>query len=135
MRDVVLFVGRLLFSSVFLWFGVAHLTKTEGSAQYAAYKKLPSPKLMVQISGIAMIAGGLAVVLGIWMDLAALCLAVVVLIMALVFHRFWEETDPQTKQVETAQFWKNIAIAGAGLAIAALGFRSSWTITDGVFKP
>jgi putative oxidoreductase len=135
MRDEVLLLGRILFSLVFLGSGIGHLTQTEGSAQYAAYKKVPSPKLAVQLSGVLMALGALAVMLGIWMDLAGLCLAILVLIMAFLMHRFWEESDPQTKQVEMAQFMKNVSIAGAGLIIAAIGWGASYTITDGVFSP
>ncbi|MEZ5259823.1 MAG: hypothetical protein R2705_23945 [Ilumatobacteraceae bacterium] len=50
-----------------------------------------------------------------------------------MMHRFWEETDPQTKQVEMAQFMKNIAICGAALIIVAVGKYAPYTITDGVF--
>ena len=41
MRDELFLLGRILFSLVFLRFGVAHLTQTEGSAQYATYKGVP----------------------------------------------------------------------------------------------
>jgi len=133
MRDEVFLLGRVLFSLVFIGSGIGHLTQTEGSAQYAAYKKVPNAKLAVQVSGVAMLLGGLAVVLGVWMDLAGLLLAILVLLMAFLMHRFWEETDPQTKQVEMAQFMKNISIAGAGLIIAAIGVIAPYTITDGVF--
>lgn len=132
MRDEVLLLGRILFSLVFLGSGIGHLTQTEGSAQYAAYKKVPSAKLAVQVSGVLMILGAAAVILGIWMDLAGLLLAILVLVMAFMMHRFWEETDAQTKQVEMAQFMKNVSIAGAGLIIATFSF-APYTITDGVF--
>jgi putative oxidoreductase len=79
-----------------------------------------------------MILGAAAVILGIWMDLAGLLLAILVLVMAFMMHRFWEETDAQTKQVEMAQFMKNVSIAGAGLIIATFSF-APYTITDGVF--
>ena len=133
MRDEVFLIGRVLFSLVFIGSGLGHLTQTEGSAQYATFKKVPSPKLAVQVSGVLMVLGGLAVVVGVWMDLAGLCLAILVLIMAFVMHRFWEETDAQTKQIEMAQFMKNVSIAGAGLMIAAVSTYSAYTITDGVF--
>ncbi len=132
MRDEVLLLGRILFSLVFLGSGVGHLTQTEGSAQYAAYKKVPSAKLAVQVSGVLMILGAAAVILGIWMDLAGLLIAILVLLMAFMMHRFWEETDAQTKQVEMAQFMKNVSIAGAGLIISTFSI-ASYTITDGVF--
>lgn len=132
MRDEVLLLGRILFSLVFLGSGIGHLTQTAGSAQYAAYKKVPSAKLAVQVSGVLMILGAAAVILGIWMDLAGLLLAILVLVMAFMMHRFWEETDAQTKQVEMAQFMKNVSIAGAGLIISTFSF-APYTITDGVF--
>jgi uncharacterized membrane protein YphA (DoxX/SURF4 family) len=135
MRDLVFFVGRILFSLVFIGSGIGHLTQAEGSSQYAAYKKVPSPKNMVLLSGVLMVLGGVAVILGFWMDLAGLCLAVLVLIMGFMMHRFWEETDGQTKQVEMAQFMKNVSIAGAGLIIAAIGYGAPWAINNGVFKP
>lgn len=133
MRDEVLLLGRILFSLVFLGSGIGHLTQTEGSAQYAAYKKVPSAKLAVQVSGVLMILGAAAVILGIWMDLAGLLLAILVLLMAFMMHRFWEETDAQTKQVEMAQFMKNVSIAGAGLIISTFSFGVPYTVTDGVF--
>lgn len=134
MRDEVLLLGRVLFSLVFIGSGIGHLTQTEGSAQYATYKKVPNATLMVQLSGACMLLGGAAIILGIWMDLAGFLLAVLVLIMGFMMHKFWEETDPQTKQVEMAMFMKNVSIAGAGLIIAAISAYAPYTITDGVFK-
>jgi putative oxidoreductase len=132
MREEVFLLGRILLSLVFLGSGMGHLTQTEGSAQYAAYKKVPSPKLAVQVSGVLMILGAAAIILGVWMDLAALGIAILVVLMAFMMHRFWEETDGQTKQVEMAQFMKNISIAGGSLLLVAFPF-DAYTITDGVF--
>ena len=82
-----------------------------------------------------MLVGAVSVILGIWVDLAGLGLAILVLIMAFAMHRYWEETDPQTKAIEQAAFLKNISMAGAGLILAAYGFIDSYTLTDGVFQP
>ncbi len=131
--DVVFLIGRILFSLVFVGSGVGHLTQSEGSAEYAGYKGVPSPKNAVLLSGVLMLAGGAAVILGIWMDLAAFGLAALVAIMAFAMHRFWEESDPQTRQVEMAQFMKNIALAGGSLVIAAVAEGAPNTITDSVF--
>jgi putative oxidoreductase len=135
MREIVYLVGRILFGLVFIQYGFNHLVKTDGSAQYAAYKKVPSPRLAVQVSGVAMLVGAMAVVLGIWVDLAGLGLAILVVIMAFAMHRYWEETDPQSKAIEQAAFLKNISMAGCGLILAAIGFIDFYTLTDGVFQP
>ena len=133
MRDELFLLGRIVFSLVFLLYGVRHLTQTEGSAGYAAYKKVPSPRMMVLFTGVAMIAGGLAIILGIWMDLAALGIAIFVLAAGFFMHRFWEEIDDQTRQIEMAQFMKNVSIAGAALILVAVSEHAPYTITDGVF--
>ncbi len=133
MRDELFLIGRIVFSLMFLLYGVRHLTQTEGSAGYAAYKKVPSPRLMVQFTGVAMVLGGLAVIFGFWMDLAALGLAIFVMAAGLFMHRFWEETDDQTRQVEMAQFMKNVSIAGAALILVAVSEHAPYTVTDGVF--
>lgn len=133
MRDEVFLVGRILFCGVFLRFGVLHLAQTEGSAQYAAFKKVPSARNVVMLTGAAQLIGVAAIILGIWMDLAAVGLAIFTLVAALVMHRFWEETDPQAAQAEMAQFWKNISVAGGALMLAAFSKYAPYTITDGVF--
>jgi uncharacterized membrane protein YphA (DoxX/SURF4 family) len=133
MRDELFLIGRIVFSLVFLLYGVRHLTQTEGSTGYAAYKKVPSPKIMVQFTGVAMVIGALAVIFGFWMDLAALGLAIFVTAAGLLMHRFWEEDDVQTRQIEMAQFMKNISIAGAALILVAVSERAPYTVTDGVF--
>jgi uncharacterized membrane protein YphA (DoxX/SURF4 family) len=134
MRDEVFLLGRILFAMIFVGSGIAgHLMDTEGSTQYATLKKLPNPKIMVQISGVALALGGAAIILGVWLDLAGLLAAALVLIIAFMMHRFWEETDPQAKQTEMAMFMKNLSIAGGGLILAAVGTYAPYTITDGVF--
>jgi uncharacterized membrane protein YphA (DoxX/SURF4 family) len=134
MREFVFFLGRVLFSLVLLGSAFGHLTQTEGSTQYASYKGVPNPKAMVQLTGVLMALGGAAVVLGIWMDLAGLCIAVLMIIFAVKMHAFWNESDPMQQNAERAQFMKNIAIAGGGLILATF-YIAPWTLTDGVFKP
>lgn len=133
MRDELFLVGRIVFSLIFLIYGIRHLTQTEGSVAYAAYKKVPQPRAMVLFTGVAMVLGAIAVILGLWMDLAALGLAAFVIAAALYMHRYWEETDPQTKLAEMAQFHKNIAIAGGALILASVSKYAPYTMTDGVF--
>jgi putative oxidoreductase len=135
MSDEVFWLGRLLFSLVLFDNGYRHLvSNTEASAQYASYKGVPNAKTMVQVTGVLMLLGGLAVVLGIWMDLAGFLVAVLVVIFAVKMHTFWSETDPQSQAVERAQFMKNVAIAGGGLILAAVtNDFTPYTITDGLF--
>ena len=61
------------------------------------------------------------------MDLAGICLAVFVLIAAFLFHRYWQEQDPQARQAEMAQFMKNVSLAGGALVIAAVADGAPFT--------
>lgn len=96
---------------------------------YAQYKKLPAAKLGVIGSGLTFLIGGILVVLGTWVDLASLLIAVTVILAALIFHQYWKETDANTKMQETMAFNKDIALGGAALILFALvagGFISEF---------
>jgi len=67
-----------------------------------------------------MLLGGLSVITGIYIDLGAVVLAVLLVVMAIKMHDFWTVTDPQAKQPEMISFFKNISMAGGALFIFAL---------------
>ena len=135
--DIVLIVGRVLFSLLFISSGVAHLTKLQAMTGYAQYKKVPAAKLSVIVTGLMLIVGGLYVALGIYADLGALLLAIFLLLSAFKMHDFWKVTDAQAKQSEMTSFMKNLALAGASLIIFVLvgsGVEFGPTITEGIFN-
>jgi putative oxidoreductase len=118
--DVVALIGRILFAALFLGSAFGHLTQSEAMAGYAKSRGLPQARLAVLASGVLILAGGLMVLLGIWMDLGALLLVVFLIPTAVLMHAFWKETDPMAKQNEMVSFQKDIALAGAALTIFAL---------------
>jgi uncharacterized membrane protein YphA (DoxX/SURF4 family) len=136
--NTVLLIGRILFAIMFVSGGLNHLTKAEAMAGYAGFKKVPAPKLANLVSGVLLIAGGLSVILGVYADLGALVLAVLLVLMALKMHDFWAQTDAQAKQNETIAFFKNISMAGGALimfAIAATeGSDYGWALTDSLWQ-
>ena len=134
--EVVMLIGRILFAFMVVSGGLNHLTKAEAMAGYAAYKKVPSPKLANFVSGVLLLAGGLSIVLGIYADLGAVVIAALLILMALKMHDFWAQTDAQAKQTETIAFWKNVSMAGGALfifATAANGQEIGWTLTKSLF--
>jgi uncharacterized membrane protein YphA (DoxX/SURF4 family) len=113
--DVVLLVGRILFGLLFLSSAFGHLTQTESLAAYAASRGVPMAKLSTQVSGVVILLGGLSVILGVWADLGSLLLVGFLCSTALLMHPFWRETEPMSRQMETVQFSKDVALAGAAL--------------------
>lgn len=134
--EVVMLIGRILFAFMVVSGGLNHLTKAEAMAGYAAYKKVPSPKLANLVSGVLLLAGGLSIILGIYADLGAVVIAALLVVMALKMHDFWAQTDAQAKQTETIAFWKNVSMAGGALFIfasSASGQEIGWTLTKSLF--
>ena len=118
--STLLVIARVLFALLFISSGLSHLTKVEAMSGYAQFKKVPAPKLAVIVTGIMIILGGLYVALGVYADLGALFLAIFLLLTAFMMHNFWTISDPQAKQGETINFFKNLSLAGAGLIIFIL---------------
>jgi putative oxidoreductase len=133
MHDELLLVGRLMLSVVFFNGGITHLSNRRATIRYAKFKKVPNAQILAMVAPIAMLFGAVALVLGIFIDLAALCLATLVVIIAVLMHRFWEESDERSRALELAQFSKTISVAGGCLILAAIGDGIAYTLTDGVF--
>jgi len=115
--DEVFLLARILFVYLIIGSAVGHLTQTAAMAGYAEARGVKPGALMVQISGVALLAGGVSVLLGIWGDIGALGLAVLMVVTAVMMHAFWKETDPMAKQTEMVAFNKDIALAGGALAL------------------
>lgn len=115
--DWLYLIGRVLFALIFLMSGFGHLMQAEGMAQYAGSKGVPAPKAMVLITGLMILVGGLSVLLGVWMEIGTWLLVFFLVPAAIKMHDFWAVTDPMQKQVEQAQFMKNMSMAGGALII------------------
>ncbi len=135
--DVLVLIGRILFSALFLNSAVGHLTKSEMMAGYSKSKGVPAARAAVIVSGVLLLLGGLSVLLGIWPDLGALLLVVFLLPTAVLMHAFWKETDPMARQGDMIHFLKDVGLAGAALMLFALfayvGDDLGLTITGPLF--
>jgi uncharacterized membrane protein YphA (DoxX/SURF4 family) len=118
--DLLLILGRILFGALWIGAGFGHFKSLEAMTGYAKYKKLPAAKLGVIGSGLTFLVGGILIVLGTWIDLAALLIAVTVILAALIFHQYWKESDANTKMQEMMAFNKDMALGGAAIILFAL---------------
>lgn len=115
--DFLFIVGRVLFSLIFLVSGFGHLTMTDQMVGYAQFKKVPAPKPAVRISGLLLVLAALSITFGVYADLGALVVAVLMVIIAVKMHNFWTETDAQQKLVERTSFLKDLGLGGAALIL------------------
>ena len=136
--DVLFLIGRILFGLLFVSSGfMAHLGEGGKQArEYARSLGAPSPDLLVPLSGIVIIAGGLMIALGLWADLGALLVIGFLAGITPIMHAFWKIDDPQMQQIQSAMFFKNLALAGAALIIFYVynqGQDLDLSLTDALF--
>ena len=120
MLDVIDLVGRLLFATVFFINGWAQVARRDVMVGVGQAIGAPRPDLTVPISGVLMLISAALIALGVWADLAALLLFLFLPYAAFLAHAYWKETDPGMRAAQSAQFWKNIALAGAALILLAM---------------
>lgn len=118
-------IGRILFSMIFIFSGLGHLMNSGGMSEYAASKGVPAPRAMVLLTGLVIILGGLSILLWTYVEVGAWLLVLFLLAAALKVHDFWAIDDPMQKQTEMAQFMKNLSLAGAAIAFYALAQEPS----------
>jgi uncharacterized membrane protein YphA (DoxX/SURF4 family) len=124
--EIVYLIGRIILGGFFLFNALNHLTRAGMMAGYAASKGVPLASLVVVATGLQLAVGGLMLLLGWYVWIAALVLVVFLVPVALVMHNFWAVTDPQLRMIELVQFTKNLALAGALLIIAAFHAATGW---------
>jgi uncharacterized membrane protein YphA (DoxX/SURF4 family) len=137
--DVVFLIGRILFALLFVSSAVQVHLFGEGRRQGTEYAKAsgaPAPELLVPLSGLAILAGGLMVAFGIWADLGALLIVGFLIGITPVMHAFWKIEDPEMQAIQSAMFFKNVALLGAAVIIFWLFNQTvdpPLTITDALF--
>ncbi|WP_444940761.1 DoxX family protein [Microbulbifer sp. ZKSA004] len=105
--------GRISLAAIFLLAGMNKIQNYEGSAQYLTYGGLPEFLLPLVI--LFEIGGALALVAGFQVRLTALAFAGFSLVTAALFHNNLGD------QMQFLMFFKNLAIAGGFLVVAAHG--------------
>ncbi len=116
---VLRFLARAMFAWIFLAAGVKTLTEPGGRPDLVAKTlPLPEPELMVRINGGLMVAGGVALALGIKPRLAAVGLAATLVPTTYVGHQFWNQEDPAARRNQQIHFNKNVTMIGGLLTYA-----------------
>jgi putative oxidoreductase len=113
MNTVVPLLGRIGLSLLFIisgWGKIAGYAATQG---YMASKGVPGELLPLVIA--LELGGGLAILAGAFTRWTAMALAAFSLVAALVFHVDFSDS------MQAINFWKNVAIAGGFLMLAANG--------------
>ncbi|SLJ96370.1 DoxX family protein [Novosphingobium mathurense] len=113
--DVLALVGRIAIAVIFILAGISKITDPAGTIGYIASVGLPFPTLGLVGAILVEVVGSIALIVGYRTRAVALLLAVFSIVTALIFH------NQLGDQMQFLNFFKNIAIAGGLLNVAALG--------------
>src|SRR5438132_561621 len=82
---------------------------------------VPFASILVPLSGVLAIAGGLSILLGYRAKLGAWALVLFLIPVSLMLHKFWTVTDPMMAQIQMILFMKNVSMLGGALLISQFG--------------
>ena len=125
LQNPLALIGRALLALLFIPAGFSKLTGFAGTVGYIASKGVPMPEVAAA-AGVGVELGlGLLVLVGFQTRWAALGMALFTLIISFIFHNFWGVPAEQV-MAQSQQFFKNMAIVGGLLTVAAWG-AGAWS--------
>jgi putative oxidoreductase len=119
-QNTLALIGRALIALLFIPAGFSKIAGFAGTAGYIASKGVPLPELCAAIAIGAELGLGLLILVGLQARWAALGLAIFTFVITFIFHNFWAVEAAQ-KMMQQQAFFKNLAITGGLLLIAAFG--------------
>jgi putative oxidoreductase len=120
--DLAVPIGRVLFATIFLMAGLNHFSAA--TIGYAAEQGLPAAGVLVPLSGVIAMLGGLSIALGYRARLGAWLLVLFLVPVTLKMHAFWAVQDPAMAQMQQVMFMKNVSMLGAALVLTRAGAGS-----------
>ena len=126
LQNPLALAGRLLLALLFLPAGFSKIAGFAGTVGYIASKGMPLPELGAALAIVVEVGAGLALLAGFGTCWAALLLAGFTLVASFIFHNFWGVPADQA-MVQQLMFFKNMAVVGGLLTVAAWG-AGSWSV-------
>jgi len=124
LQNPLALIGRVLLALLFIPAGFSKLTGFAGTVGYIASKGVPMPELAAAV-GVEL-GLGLLLLVGFQTRWAALGMALFTVVISCIFHNFWGVPAEQV-MAQSQQFFKNMAIVGGLLTVAAWG-AGAWSV-------
>jgi uncharacterized membrane protein YphA (DoxX/SURF4 family) len=118
--EIVLLLGRLIYTLPLLYQGVTNLGQLDRLTARAREKGLPASKVTAAGAMIWLIVGTLAITFNFQSLIGGLMVATFLIFTGATIHNFWAVTDPAMRKQDQLHFLKNLSLAGAALMIAVI---------------
>ena len=125
-NNLLILIGRLTLAALFLPAGLSKITGFGGTVGYIESVGLPLATVGAVVAILVEVLGGAALIAGWFTKAWALVLAVFTLVASVFFHAYWAVPADQAFMQELL-FYKNIAVVGGLLILAAHG-AGQWSV-------
>ena len=125
-NNAFLLAARVLMAVMFVPAGISKIGGFEGTVGYIASVGLPMAAAGAVAAIVVEVLGGLALLAGVGTRVAAVVLALFTLAASVFFHAYWAVPAEQA-MVQQLMFFKNLAIVGGLLGLAAAG-AGGWSL-------
>lgn len=115
----IILLGRIFFAAIFIISSPKHFTGA--LTEYAASHGVPMPHLLVPLSGVLALLGGLSILFGYRAQIGAWLIVIFLVPVTLMIHAFWGLQNSQEIQLQQIMFFKNLSMLGGALFIAYFG--------------
>jgi putative oxidoreductase len=119
-KAVGLLLGRLLLCPIFLAGGTMKIVNWSKTAEEMSGKGMIFVSVVLAAAIAIELAGGLSILLGFKARLGAIVLALYLIPVTFVFHRFWAY-DGAARELQLQHFLKNLTILGGLCTLTAAG--------------
>lgn len=123
--NVAALAGRILLALIFLFSGYGKITGYDATAAYMA-TKLPMVAVLLPLTILTELGGGLLLVFGFKARWVGLWLAAFTLLAGFLFHDYWN-ADAAHRTGQYINFMKNVSITGGLLMVFAFG-PGAWSL-------
>ena len=111
--------SRQLFAVIFIIASAGHFSS--GTIASAGAHGVPIPELLVPVSGLIALLGGLSVLFGYRARLGAWLLMLFLVPVTVTMHNFWAMSDPTMFYLQLTSFTRNLMLFGGALWLAYRG--------------
>jgi uncharacterized membrane protein YphA (DoxX/SURF4 family) len=104
----------------YLFNALNHFTKIEFLSGYVASKGVPMGELIVVLTGLLLLTGGVSILLGYRVTIGIATLLIFLIPTTFIMHNFWSVENAQLQTMEMINFMKNLALIGSSLMFLAI---------------
>ena len=118
-KPALILLGRFFYVLIFLLAAPNHFTKQ--GISYAAAQGVPFASFGVPFTGVIAIISSLSILLGYRAKVGAWLMALFLVLVTPLMHKFWGVSDANVAQVQMLMFLKNVSMLGGALLITQFG--------------